>query len=117
MSYMASIALPVLPGKADRLRNFANELAPHRAAWDRLCHEAGAFRHYNITLQETPQETPQGALCIYSMLFDEPDKFRMRFGDTEYDRWWVGFVKDVHGFDLDGPAVPPPPSVFTWHAA
>jgi hypothetical protein len=110
---MASVALPVLPGKAERVRNFAQELEPHRAEWDRLCREAGGFTHYNMTLQESPM----GDLCIYSMVLDDPAKIRMRFGDTPYDRWWLAFAKDVHGIDLNGPDVPaPPPSVFTWKA-
>ena len=113
MSYMASIALPVLPGKAERVRNIGSEIAPHQQEWDRLCRETGDFRHYNVTLQESPQ----GDLCIYSMVLDDPGKFRMSFGDTDYDRWWLGFVRDVHGVDLSQPGSPPPPSVFTWHKA
>ncbi len=110
MAYMASGAFPVLPGKADRVRNFGQELAAHRAEWERLCRECGAFTHFNVTLQEGPM----GDLCIYSMVFEDPSKVRMSFTDSPYDSWWLGFIKDVHGFDLAAQSPPPPPSVFTW---
>ena len=111
MPYMASVALPVLPGKAERVRSIGQEIAVHQAEWDRLCREAGSFRFYNVTLQQNPA----GDLCIYSMVLDEPDKVRMRFGDTDYDRWWLAFIVDVHGLDLSNGAAMPP-SVYTWQA-
>ena len=111
MTAMMSVALPVLPGKTDRVRNVGQEIAGHQAEWNRLCHEAGAFSHYNITLQESPN----GDLCIYSMMLGEPHKVRMRFGDSAYDRWWLDFVRDVHGLDLSNGAAMPP-SVFTWQS-
>ena len=114
MAYVASAAFPVLPGKADRVRNFAQEVAPHKAEFDRLCRDAGAFRYFNVTLQPSPM----GDLCIYSFVFDDPGKVRMRFSNSDYDKWWTDFVKDVHGIDLRAPDIPsPPPSVFTWEAA
>jgi hypothetical protein len=113
MSYMASIVLPVLPGKAQRVKDFGTEVASHQAEWDRLCREAGQFRHYNVTLQESPM----GDFCIYSMVLDDPAKARTGFGTSPYDRWWLSFVKDVHGVDLSGPNPPLPPSVYTWNAA
>lgn len=111
MPFMASVALPVLPGKAERIRKIGKEIAQHQIEWDRLCRETGDFRHYNITLQEGRG----GDLCIYSMVLGDPSQVRMTFGNSEYDRWWLGFVRDVHGLDLtNGAALPP--SVFTWHA-
>ena len=111
MSFMAAVALPVLPGKAQRVRNIGKEIAQHQAEWDRLCRE-GTFRNYNVTLQESTA----GDLCIYSMVVDDPGKVRMTFGDGEYDRWWLAFVRDVHGVDLSAGGPAPPPSVYTWQA-
>ena len=111
MSFMASVALPVLPGKAGRVRNIGKEIAQHQAEWDRLCRETGDFRYYNVTLQEGAG----GDLCIYSMVLEDPGKVRMSFGDGEYDRWWLEFVRDVHGLDVSNGAALPP-SVFTWQA-
>lgn len=111
MTFMASVALPVLPGKAQRVRNIGKEIAQHQMEWDRLCRESGSFRYYNVSLQESPT----GDLCIYSMVLDEPSLVRMTFGDSEYDRWWVSFVRDVHRIDVSNGAALPP-SVFTWQA-
>ncbi len=112
MAFMGSVVLPVLPGKAERVRNIGTEIAAHQAEWDRLCRETGGFRHYNVTLQETPG----GDFCIYSMVLDDPSQVRMKFGESPYDQWWVAFVRDVHGVDVSNGA-PLPPSVFTWQAA
>jgi hypothetical protein len=110
MTYMASVVLPILDGKADRVRNFKSEVANHQPEWDRLCRETGGFTNYNVTLQEGPG----GDLCIYSMVLEDPSKVRMAFGSSPYDQWWIGFVKDVHGIDLSGGGPALPPSVFTW---
>lgn len=110
MAYMVSGAFPVLPGKADRVRNFGKELAPNQAEFERLCRECGGFTHFNVTLQESPM----GDLAIYAMVLEDPSKVRMAFGDSPYDKWWLGYLKDVHGVDLSAGTPPPPPSVFTW---
>ena len=107
MAYVASAAFPVLPGKADRVRNFAQEVAPHKAEFDRLCRDAGAFRYFNVTLQPSPM----GDLCIYSFVFDDPGNVRMRFSNSDYDNWWTDFVKDVHGVDLSQPPAGPLPEL------
>src|SRR4051794_11873722 len=112
MPFMASVALPVLPGKAERLKNIGGEIAQHQEEWNRLCREAGQFRFYNITLQEGPT----GDLCIYSMVLDDPSKVRARFGTSPYDQWWLAFAKDVHGVDLNAVSGAPQ-SVFSWEAA
>ena len=106
---------PVLPGKEERIRNFANELAPHQAEWDRLCEE-GTFSMVAILLQETPN----GMIATYVNEVEDMDGRRTSFGDSPYDRWWLEFAKDVYGIDLAN--LPPrrkPPSetVFQWNGA
>jgi hypothetical protein len=110
MAYMGSGVFPVLPGKADRVRNFEQELAPHRAEFERLCREAGGYRHWNLTLQEGPG----GDWAIYSFVFDDPSTVRTRFTDSPHDKWWTDFVRDVHGVDMTVGEAVAPPSVFTW---
>ena len=111
MGYIVSGAFPVLPGKSERVKNFEQELAPHRAEWDRLCDEC-TFRFYNVTLQSGPD----GDVAVYSMEFADPNKVRTTFTDTPHDRWWLGYMMDVHGIDLTGGGAPPP-TVFTWQAS
>ncbi|HVX82884.1 MAG: hypothetical protein ACTHOR_15825 [Devosia sp.] len=112
MPHMASVALPVLPGKAERFSRIGSEIARHQAEWDRLCRDTGGFRFYNVTLQQSPM----GDLGIYSMVVEDPSKVRTAFGRTAYDQWWLEFVEDVHGIDLRN-GVSLPPSVFTWQPA
>ncbi|OEO31043.1 hypothetical protein VW23_018315 [Devosia insulae DS-56] len=111
MAYMMSAAFPVRPGKEDRVRNFEKELAPHRAEWDRLCREAGDFKFFSVTLQETPM----GNLMIQSFVFNDPTKVRQVFTSSAHDSWWTEWVKDVTGLDITGPNVPQPPMpAFVW---
>jgi len=107
-------AFPVREGKEDRVRNFEQELAPHRAEWDRLCKEAGDYEFYNVVLQPNPDGSH---VAIYTFGLNDPTTARMTFGDTPHDNWWVEFFEDVHGFnlrDLDPANMSPPPVVFAW---
>jgi hypothetical protein len=87
---------PVLPGKEERVRGLAQELEAHRPEWNRLCEE-GTFHYYNVLLQELPG----GWHACYSFGVDEPTKVRAKFGDSEHDKWWKGYMLDVHGIDFD----------------
>jgi hypothetical protein len=40
-------------------------------------------------------------------------KLERRFTDSEYDRWWVTHVREVHGFDVS--RTPPAPKVIFVH--
>lgn len=87
-------ALPVLPGKAERVRAFQSELEPHRDAYDELNRQA-TVTHHEMYLQESPQ----GDLAITIMEADDPSRVMRAFVDTPYDAWWRAWNKDVHGFD------------------
>jgi hypothetical protein len=113
MGVLIPAALPVLPGQSDRVRNFKTELAPHRDEWERLNRVATVTR-YAVHLQETPM----GDLAIHVMEADDPSRIRDQFTESSCDRWWLDYLRDVHGLDLRGvlpeemPQAPPP--VFTW---
>lgn len=87
-------ALPVLPGKAERVRRLPEEVEPHRAAYDELNRQATVTRH-EVYLQESPQ----GDLAITIMEAEDPNRVLRAFVDTPYDQWWRDWNKDVHGFD------------------
>lgn len=87
-------ALPVLPGKADRVRAFQAEVEPYRSAYDDLNRQAIVTRHEMYL-----QSSPQGDLAITVMETDDPGRLMRAFQDTPYDRWWRAWSKDVHGFD------------------
>jgi len=117
MGMLITVALPVLPGQSDRVRNFATEIAPHIAEFERLNREATVTRYVSYL-----QELPTGDVELVVMEVDDPTKFRLAVtGDTPYDQWWIGYLRDVHGVDL--PSMPPdqvpqpPPPTFVWPPA
>ena len=110
---MAS-ALPIRPGKTDRVRSFAEEVGAHQEEFERL-NEAGTFTRISIYLQEGPD----GDVAVYVYEMDDPTKAGRAFTDSPFDRWWVEYYKDVHGIDLDRIPVEqnvPPPMVYEWNA-
>ncbi|HJP65605.1 MAG TPA: hypothetical protein VKA30_04795 [Actinomycetota bacterium] len=115
MAYVTAAAFPVLPGQADRVRNFAKELEPHMEEFERLNKEAGDFRRFSVFLQESPM----GDLAIFVFEVADPSKVRLAFTETPYDQWWLDYLRDVHGLDIRGmPEVPsPPPIVYDWQAS
>ena len=117
MGYFGAVALPVVPGQEDRVRNFGQELAQHQDEWERLNREAGGYTSFAVFLQESPM----GNLAILTWEADDPSKIRMSFTDSPYDTWWLDYLRDVNGLDLrnwpaDQPPPMPPPMVFGWRA-
>lgn len=112
MTHLIAAAFPVLPGKESRVINCKDELA---AVWDEF-----EKRNAEATLKRYAvfhQPGPEGSLAIHVLEFDDPAALGRSFGDTPYDRWWLSYLKEVHGFDLPPKLEdqPPPPSlVFEW---
>ncbi len=112
MTYWIASALPVLPGQAGRVRDFAAEIEPHLEEFERLNREATVTRYASWL-----QESPMGDLELVVMESEDPTKIARRFTDSDYDRWWLGYLKDVHGIDMLVPKPPaPPPMIWEWKA-
>jgi hypothetical protein len=107
-------ALPVLPGKGERLLRTAQELAEHRADYEALNRHADVRRHVEFL-----QRSPAGDLHIVVFETDNPARLGRAFTDTDYDRWWLARLKDLYGIDASaGP--PPSPDVtqiWSWEAS
>lgn len=117
MGHLGAVALPVVPGQEDRVRNFGQEVAEHKAEWERLNAEAGGYTMYAVFLQETPM----GNFAIHAFELDDPSKVRQLFTDSAHDTWWLDYLRDVNGIDLrnwpaDQPPPAPPPLTFEWRA-
>ena len=117
MGYLGAVALPIVPGQEDRVRNFGQEVAQHQEEWERLNREAGGFTTWAMFLQETPM----GNFAIQAWELEDPSKVRQSFTGSAHDTWWLDFLRDVHGIDLrnwspDQPPPSPPPLVFEWRA-
>lgn len=108
-------AVPVRQGQEDRVRRFAEEVAPFRDEYEALNRRAGIAKHA-IWLQ--PQ--PSGWVSVNLFEIEDPARFARVFDESSaFDRWWLDFVRDVHGIDLRAVAlVPAPPEpTFLWEDA
>ena len=106
-------ALPVQPGKEEEARKRGEGFQRYWAEYEALNKGAALKRH-----MEFLQETPMGATMIVMYEFEgDGSKLGRRFTDSEYDKWWVKHVQDVHGMDMTKP-VPPPKTtlVHDWKA-
>ncbi len=104
--------LPVVPGQSERAKRFTEELEAHLAEYEELNRRASLKRHMTWL-----QESPMGDLPITVFQIDEPEKLNRRFTGSEYDRWWLGYLREVHGIDLAGGSPPPLPAmVLDWQA-
>jgi Family of unknown function (DUF6176) len=114
--YMAVFlgAFPVLPGKEDATRKFAQELAGRREEY------AASQKKSGITKEEwSLQETPMGALVV--VRFECPDveeSFSGFAASTDpFDMWFKERVMEVSGVDLGAPPEGPPPEIIhDWRA-
>jgi hypothetical protein len=115
MGVQIPVVLPVLPGQSDRVRNFGQEVEAHKEEFERLNRE-GTVTWYGVWLQETPM----GDFAIHSMEAEDPSRLARMFSETDYDQWWLNYLRDVHGVDLHGVPLDqqptPPPQVFEWKA-
>lgn len=97
-------ALPILPGQSDRVRAFGAELQAVRDEYDQLNENATLSRHVVFL-----QPSPMGDFAIHVMEADDLSRIQRSFTDSEHDKWWLGFLKDVHGIDLLNMPEPPSP--------
>lgn len=101
-----ALALPCLPGGADKARQLADECAgQRRAEFDDFHRRAGltAERWYL-------QQTPQGELILV-VLEGDPQGAIGKLGASEhpFDRWFKERVREIHGVDFNQPLPGPPP--------
>lgn len=105
MGDLFAAALPILPGQSDRVRAFGRELEAVRDEYDQLNKNATLSRHVVFI-----QPSPMGDLAIHVMEGDDLARIQRDFDDSAHDKWWLGFLKDVHGVDLLNMPEPPQPS-------
>jgi len=115
MGYHGAVFFPILPGQEDRVRNFGQEVAQHHDEWEGLNREAGGFTSFRVYFQETPM----GNFAIQTWEVQDPSRIRSAFTDSEFDAWWLDYLRDVHGVDIrnwppDQPPPTPPPMVYEW---
>jgi len=109
-------ATPIVAGATDRYRSIADELSPHHAEYERLNRLYEVSRHsYWISHPRTGSDI---GVSVYDISSDGLGAMRSRVWDpsSEHDRWWLGFVHDVNGFDMtaESPHVAAPEQVWSW---
>jgi hypothetical protein len=105
-------AFPVLPGKEDEPRKFAQETL------DRGDEFAASQGRVGVTKEEwSLQQTPMGSLVVVRF---EGSDIEAVFADLaqsndEFDVWFKGRVLEITGVDLDAPSDDPLPElILTW---
>jgi len=106
-----ALALPCLPGGADKLRSLADECrGPRRQEFEDF--------HRRVGLTDESwylQATPQGELFVLTLNGDPLGAVaRLGASTHPFDRWFKERAKEIHGVDFNEPLPgPPPEQVFT----
>lgn len=100
MKTLFAIAIPILPGKTEAVREFAHELST-------TYHDAFAESRNRLKVQERTfiQSTPMGDIVIVTLEGENPAEAFKRFaeGEDEFTKFFVSKVKELHGVDLQVP--------------
>jgi hypothetical protein len=114
---MASLAMafPILPGKTEQLKHFAQEMAgPRRSEYEASHKRVGITREFT-SLQQTPQGD---MLVVYWEVQDVQRMFEATAMSQEpFDIWFREIVKEIHGVDPSQPMPGPfPETLLDWRA-
>ena len=102
-----AFAAPILPGKADQVRQAAQTLAPggqRRAAYEASRERFGVTREMAWF-----QSTPMGDLLVVYIEANDLDALFAGLGSSQepFDVWFRQQTREVHGIALED-GVPPP---------
>lgn len=104
---------PILPGKADAARAFANEVVGARKSDFAAMHKRTGVTRETWSLQETPG----GSLLLVWFEGDPNVVFTdLATGTDPFMVWFREEVKNVSGVDLAAPAAGGPQLLFEWRA-
>src|SRR2546421_12958228 len=107
-------AFPVLPGREDDARKFAQETLGRGEEFSASQKQSG------VTKEEwSLQQTPMGSLVIVRFECDDVEKAftRMAQSSDTFDVWFRDRAKQVSGVDLAEPSEDPPPEIILeWSA-
>ena len=101
------VALPVLPGKREALKEFGKT-----ATSSRRSEFAASERRLGIPKEAWfLQTTPQGDFALVYLEARDPAKALGEFARSQdaFDRWFKDQVKAITGVDLNQPPAGPPP--------
>lgn len=97
MTKLFAMAVPILPGKTEQWKTFANEL---KTTYSKEFKES----RKKLGVQERTffQSTPMGDMIIVTLEGKDPEKAFAEFGKgtDEFTKWFIAQAKEVHGLDL-----------------
>jgi len=107
-------AFPVLPGKEDTARKFAEETLGRGEEF------AASQKRGGVAKEEWAlQSTPMGSLVLVRFEADDVEKAFVTLGQSSdpFDTWFKQKVLEVSGVDLAAPSDEPPPEIILdWRA-
>lgn len=108
-------AFPVLPGKVDAARAFAEEtMGPRRSGYDESQKRGGITRE-----TWSVQENPDGSAFVL-VWFESPDPEKsfaeLAQDSSDFAVWFRERVKEVSGVDLTEPPEGGPELILDWNA-
>ncbi len=107
---MGAIAVPIIPGKEDAWKEFANALQGERADEFNEFNERMGLTNHRAWLQQTPD----GAMII--AVHDGPgaDEFMPKLAESDhpFDTWFRATIEEIHGMNLAEPPPGGPPQQF-----
>ena len=104
---LQAMCMPILPGKKDKWLEMMKQVNEGEGAKDFKASREAAGVHERSFLQETPH----GDFVILTFEGDNPaESFAKMMSEMDAD--FAEFAKDVHGFDMNGPAPEMPALVF-----
>lgn len=97
MKKLIAFAVPILPGKTNNWKTFANEL---KTTWAKDFTESR--KKLNLHERTFLQTTPTGDFVIVTLEGTDPETSLKTFAtSTEpFSKWFVNQVKEIHGMDL-----------------
>ncbi len=94
---LATFVAPILPGKTQQWRRFAEELnGPRKKEYEE------SRRRHGVRERTFLQSAPQGDMVIVTLEGDDPVESFRRFAATNdpFTRWFSQQVYEIHGIDL-----------------
>lgn len=100
MSKLFAMAVPILPGKTEQWKKFADDL---KSRYNKDFKESR--KRMGVQERSFLQHTPMGDLVIVTIEGKDPQKAFEEFskGTDEFTKWFNSQVKEIHGIDLSQP--------------
>lgn len=108
MSKLFAMSVPILPGKEKEWKNWIADL---NGKYYKDFKESRA--RMKVHERSFLQHTPAGDTVVVTLEGDDPENAFKSFGkgDSEFTRWFVENVKNIHGMDLTTPPPGPTPEL------